>query len=278
MGRVTRRSPARLLTRDGAACTDVARVDTLAVEEPLEIRVEGRALTVTMRTPGDDFDLALGWLWSEGQIAGAEDVRTMQHCLDTAESGAPTFNVVQVTPAPGVSIDLTPRATTTSSACGVCGADSIEAIHRRSRYDLADDTTPIDPTLVLDLPRRLRERQQTFDRTGGTHAAGLYTADGELLCLREDVGRHNAVDKIVGWAVREGRLPLRGCILVVSGRAGFELVQKAVMAGIPAMASVSASTSLAVDLARSSSLTLMAFIRDPHLTVYSDVERLLTGA
>ena len=132
MGRVTRRSPARLLTRDGAACTDVARVDTLAVEEPLEIRVEGRALTVTMRTPGDDFDLALGWLWSEGQIAGAEDVRTMQHCLDTDESGAPTFNVVQVTPAPGVSIDLTPRATTTSSGVRPPSAGSTRTSRSRS--------------------------------------------------------------------------------------------------------------------------------------------------
>lgn len=278
MGRVTRRSPARLVTRAGDDCRVVSRVDTLAVEEPLEIRVDGRALSVTMRTPGDDFDLALGWLWSQGQISGAHDVRTLQHCLDTDESGAPTFNVVQVTPAPGVSIDLTPRATMTTSACGVCGADSIEAIHASSRYDLAQDRTPIDPSLVLDLPRRMRERQQTFDRTGGTHAAGLFTSEGELLCLREDVGRHNAVDKVVGWAVREGRLPLRGCILVVSGRAGFELVQKAVLAGIPAMASVSASTSLAVDLARDSGLTLMAFVRDPQLTVYSDLDRLLTGS
>lgn len=278
MGRVTRRSRALRITRaDNATGVPavVSRIDTVAVEEPLEIRVGGRALTVTMRTPGDDFDLALGWLWSEGQISGAQDVRTMQHCLDTDESGAPTYNVVQVTPAPGVSIDLAPRATTTSSACGVCGADSIEAIHRRSPFDLADDRTRIDPELVLDLPGRLRRHQQTFDRTGGTHAAGLFTADGELLCLREDVGRHSAVDKVVGWAVREGRLPLRGCILVVSGRAGFELVQKAVMAGIPAMASVSASTSLSVDLARRSGLTLMAFVRDPHLTLYADPGRLV---
>ena len=282
MGRVTRRTPARLLAvrGDGDAPHDRVllvdgRADTLAVEEPLEIRVDGRAVMVTMRTPGDDFDLALGWLWAEGQISRVADVRTLMHCLDTDERGAPTYNVVEVTAAPGVRIDLTPRATTTTSACGVCGAEDIASIQRLSRFDLDDDDVRLDPALVLDLPRRLRAGQRTFERTGGTHAAGLFTADGELLCLREDVGRHNAVDKVIGWAVRAERLPLRGCVLVVSGRAGFELVQKAVMAGIPAMASVSASTSLAVDLARSSGLSLMAFVRDPRLTVYSDPGRLL---
>lgn len=275
MGRVTRRTSSRNVTVADTGLIVGGRADTLAVEEPLEIRIDGRSISVTMRTPGDDFDLALGWLASEGQIASAQDVRALMHCLDTGPTGSPTYNVVDVSPAPGITIDLRPRATTVSSACGVCGAENIAAVQRHSRYDLTTDEVALDASLMLELPRRLRTEQLGFARTGGMHAAGLFTADGRLLCVREDVGRHNAVDKVVGWALREDLLPLRGCVLVVSGRAGFELVQKAVMAGIPAMAAVSASTTLAVDLARSTGLTLMAFVRDPRLMVYSDPGRLV---
>lgn len=275
MGRITRRTPARRLTVGGPQVSVDGRADTLAVEEPLEIRVDGTALSMTMRTPGDDFDLALGWLSAEGAIASAADVRTLMHCLDTDEAGNPTYNVVEVGAAPGVRIDLAPRATPISSACGICGSESVDVVNRRSRFDITTDRTPLDPALLAQLPERMRRGQQGFARTGGTHAAGLFDAGGELLCLREDVGRHNAVDKVVGWALRENRLPLTGCVLAVSGRAGFELAQKAVLAGIPAMISVSAATSLSVDLARRSGLTLAAFVRPPHLTVYSDPGRII---
>ena len=274
MGRVTRRSASRSVTVADAGLVVDGRADTLAVEEPLEIRIDGRAVTVTMRTPGDDFDLALGWLAAEGQITSATDVRTLMHCLDTDATGAPTYNVVDVSPAPGSY--RSHAALNDDEQCVRCGgAENIAAVRQHSRYDLGTDQVRLDPSVIVDLPRRLRADQQGFARTGGMHAAGIFTADGELLCLREDFGRHNAVDKVVGWALREDRLPLRGCVLVVSGRAGFELVQKAIMAGIPAMAAVSASTTLAVDLARSAGLTLMAFVRDPRLTVYSDPGRLI---
>lgn len=275
MGRITARTPARRLTLGPQGVLVDGGADTLAVEEPLEIRVDGVALSMTMRTPGDDFDLALGWLSAEGAIAGASDVRALRHCVNADTAGRRTYNVVEVTPAPGVRIDLPARATTTTSACGICGSDSIDVVHRRSRYEVARDSVRLDPGLLAELPGRMRHHQPGFARTGGTHAAGIFDADGELLCLREDVGRHNAVDKVVGWALREDRLPLTGCVLVVSGRAGFELAHKAVLAGIPAMISVSAATSLSVDLARRSGLTLAAFVRPPHLTVYSDPGRIV---
>lgn len=275
MGRITRRAPARRITVGARGPVVDGRADTLAVEEPLEIRVDDAAVTVTMRTPGDDFDLALGWLHAEGHIAAAADVRTLMHCNDTDEDGHPTFNVVDVTPAPGVVFDITPRASTTTSACGMCGAQSIADTRRRSRYDLREDRTTFEPALLSGLPDRLRERQPGFARTGGLHAAGIVDAAGEPLCVREDVGRHNAVDKVVGWALRQELLPLRGCVLVVSGRAGYELAQKAVLAGIPLMVSVSATTSLAAELARESGLTLASFVRGDRLTIYSDAGRVV---
>lgn len=275
MGRITPRTRAWRLEVRADEVRVQTRPEVVAVEEPLEIRIDGRSVAVTMRTPGDDFDLVLGWLHAEGLIAAAGDVRTLMHCQDLDERGRPTFNVVDVATPPGAPLDVTPRAVVTSSACGMCGAASIEATRRRSRYDLGDDEVRLDPRLLVDLPRRLRAHQSGFDRTGGTHAAGLFDSAGELLCVREDVGRHNAVDKVVGWALREERLPLRGCALVVSGRAGYELVQKAVLAGAPAMVSVSATTSLAVDLARESGLTLASFVRDERLTIYSAPGRVL---
>jgi FdhD protein len=276
MGRVTRRTPAVRVevTPDGVRST--GRPDTLAVEEPLEIRVGGRSVTVTMRTPGDDFDLALGNLLTEGVLRRSDDVAQLMHCLDEDESGSPTYNVVDVTLAPGVVADLdrSARSGYQSSACGVCGKTSIDAITATSPYAVADDAVRLSPVVLAGLPDVMRASQKVFDRTGGLHAAGIFTPAGDALVVREDVGRHNAVDKVVGWAAREGRLPLTGHVLVVSGRASFELVQKAVMAGLPALVAVSAPSSLAAELAEQTGLTLVGFARAPRLTVYARADRL----
>lgn len=254
------------------------RPDTVAVEEPLEVRVNGTALTTTMRTPGDDFDLALGWLLSERAITRADDVAGMMHCTDVDESGSPTFNVVEVTLARGVELSegVSARRSYTSSACGICGTESIEAVLHADTPDLraTGGAVRLDPQVLCGLVDTMRAQQVGFDRTGGVHAAALFTTDGELLCLREDVGRHNAVDKLVGWAAREGRDLREGHVLLVSGRAGFELVQKCVLAGVPVMAAVSAPTSLAVELARRAGLTLVGFLRPPRFTVYAGGDRL----
>ncbi|NQX10873.1 formate dehydrogenase accessory sulfurtransferase FdhD [Microbacteriaceae bacterium VKM Ac-2855] len=252
------------------------REDVLAAEEPLEIRVGGRRFSVTMRTPGDDFDLVAGFLVSEGVLTAADQLAAMRHCANESPTGENLYNVVDATVRGGRAALLLDRerAVFTSSSCGVCGLASIDAVATESAWSVADDDIVISPELIVSLPDRLREAQGLFDRTGGAHAAGLFDADGTLLCLREDVGRHNAVDKVIGWALREGRLPLRRSILQVSGRASFELVQKAVMAGIPALAAVSAPSSLAVDLARRSSLTLVGFSRGGGFNVYAGEERL----
>ena len=276
MGRVTSRTPSVRIevTADGVQAT--RRPDTVTAEEPLEVRVAGRALAVTMRTPGDDFDLAIGFLLTEGLISAAGDVATLMHCQDEGEDGRPTYNVVDVVLQPGVALpDVSlERSFYTTSSCGVCGKASIDAVRVRSTYDVGGDTTALPPQLLLRLPEALREHQKVFDRTGGLHAAGLFTADGGLLAVREDVGRHNAVDKLIGWAAREGRLPLTGCVLMVSGRASFERPQKALMAGIPCLAAVSAPSSLAVELAVESGMTLVGFLRPPKMTVYAGPQRL----
>jgi FdhD protein len=261
-----------LRVRDGAASQ---RPDTLAVEEPMEIRVNGRPLTVTMRTPGDDFDLAVGFLVSEGVVHATSDVAGVRYCFGATADGGNTYNVVDVRLASGVA---TPDASLernfyTTSSCGLCGKASLEAVRTTSAWSVADDESRVGPELLATLPDRLREAQRVFDRTGGLHAAGLFTAEGELRCLCEDVGRHNAVDKVVGDALRGGRLPLRESVLMVSGRASFELVQKAVMAGIPMLAAVSAPSSLAADLAEDSGLTLVGFLRGPSMNVYSGAHR-----
>ena len=242
------------------------RADLLAVEEPLEIRVDGTPLTVTMRTPGDDIDLAAGFLYTEGLLASLSEVREIRMCDE---------NVAAVTVAEGASLIPASRQFVTTSACGVCGKDSIEAIRVRSRFDVAADPARISPALLAALPDRLRAAQRVFATTGGLHAAGLFAADGELLVLREDVGRHNAVDKVAGWALRSGRLPLAGCVLLVSGRASFELVQKAVMIGVPVLAAVSAPSSLAASLATETGLTLVGFLRGSGMNVYAGAERVL---
>jgi FdhD protein len=281
MGRATaRRAVVRIdLDAPGQA---VRRPDDLAAEEPLELRV-GRAgpgrrtpLAVTMRTPGQDIDLAMGFLITEGVIGAAEDVVTAQLCAGTDTPN--TYNVVDVVLGDDVPPPVTDpsRNFYTTSSCGVCGKASIDAVRTRSRFTVVDDPLVVTPRILATLPEKLRAAQRTFDRTGGLHAAGLFTADGELVVLREDVGRHNAVDKVVGWAVREHRLPLRGHLLMVSGRASFELTQKAWMAGLPLLAAVSAPSTLAAELADEAGMTLVGFLRGRTMNVYSRPDR-ITG-
>jgi len=291
MGRVTeRRRVIRISTANGPtgaagagtggapAGDRRAAPDTLVAEEPLEIRI-GRSggprppLAVTMRTPGDDLDLAMGFLLTEGVITAAPDVVTAVLCAGTDEPDS--YNVVDVTLAghvPPPAVDLSRNFYTTSS-CGVCGKASVDAVRTRSRFVLTGDRAPVAATTLVTLPVRLRAAQRLFARTGGLHAAGLFTTSGDLVALREDVGRHNAVDKVVGWAVREERLPLSGHVLLVSGRASFELVQKAWMAGIPVLAAVSAPSTLAVRLAETAGMTLVGFLRDTTMNVYAHADR-----
>ncbi|HEX6917245.1 MAG TPA: formate dehydrogenase accessory sulfurtransferase FdhD [Phycicoccus sp.] len=274
MGRVTTRVPRTRVDLGHAARTE--RVDTVAVEEPLEVRVGSEVVTTTMRTPGDDFDLALGHLLTEGMIGSAGDVATMMHCTDVGPDGSPTFNVVEATLGPGVGL-LRPareRTEAMTSACGVCGSASVDAVRTTSRFPVDADPLVLDAAVVAALPAALEARQPVFDRTGGVHAAALAAPDGSLLAVREDVGRHNAVDKLVGALARERELPLSGTVLVVSARASFELVQKAGVAGIPALVAVGAPTSLAVDLARELGLTLVAFARGTSFSVYSRPDRI----
>lgn len=273
MGRVTeRRRTIRI--RDGAVST---RPDTLVAEEPLEIRLNGKPLAITMRTPGDDFALAAGFLVSEGVLALGSEVQSIVYCAGAKDDGSNTYNVVDVRLAPGVPMpDITlERNVYTTSSCGLCGKASLDAVRTTARFPI-NDTPPVrvEPALLSGLPDRLRAAQQVFDRTGGLHAAALFSEDGEMLDIREDVGRHNAVDKLVGRALRQNLLPLSRAILLVSGRASFELAQKAVMAGIPVLAAVSAPSSLAVDLAAETGLTLVGFLRGASMNVYAGDERI----
>jgi FdhD protein len=272
-GRLTRRTKIRRFSTDGQS---VDKEDALAVEEPLEVRVNGTSFSVTMRSPGDDFDLVAGFLVSEGVIWSAEQLVSMRFCAGTDDQGLQTFNVIDAklsagTAPPDLSLE---RHVYTSSSCGICGTASIEAVHKAAHFGHLADETAFSASVLGSLPDRLREHQKVFDRTGGVHAAGLFDAAGDLLCLREDVGRHNAVDKVVGWALREGRLPLGGTVLQVSGRASFELVQKAHMAGIPVLAAVSAPSSLAVEHAESAGLTLVGFNRGGGFNAYAGIDRI----
>lgn len=272
MGRLAQR---RWVDRiaDGAA---FSREDNVITEEPLEIRLDGRPLVVTMRTPGNDFELTAGFLVSEGVVCRADQVRSLRYCTGGSERGRNRFNVVDAVLDPGIVVPgaSLERNFFATSACGVCGKASLETVHTRATWDIAVDDFPLDSALVLSLPGELRAAQALFDKTGGLHAAGLFSRRGGLMCAREDVGRHNAVDKLVGWAVQEDRLPLRETVLLVSGRASFELVQKATMAGIPALAAVSAPSSLAVELAEESGMTLVGFVRGSSMNVYTGAHRL----
>jgi FdhD protein len=251
-----------------AASVDVLRLpagererDRVAVEEPLEIRIGGCPVAVTMRTPGHDEELALGFCLSEGLEPGGASLPP-DLAANTVEIEAPGFDPERLR-----------RSFYTSSSCGVCGKGALEAV----AVDAAavGSRLQVAASLLAQLPERLRAAQPAFAATGGLHATGLFEPDGELLCLREDVGRHNAMDKVVGWAFREGRLPLAGEILCVSGRLSFELVQKAAVAGCPIFVAVGAPSSLAVELARDRRLTLCGFVRDGRLNVYTETWRVL---
>lgn len=290
MTRASQRRRVHRYTADGGG---TGRADTLAGEEPLEIRLDGRPFTVTMRTPGHDFDLVAGFLVSEGVVRAPAEIVQMDYRSGVGPDGQRTYNVVEVRLAPGVALPDTSmeRHVYTSSSCGVCGTASIEAVTKVSSFDPAADRTGLSVPALLALPDRLRTGQKLFSTTGGVHAAGLFRfpdgpdgdgdgdGDGagepELLCVREDVGRHNAVDKVVGWALRENLLPLGSTVLQVSGRASFELVQKAYMAGVPALAAVSAPSALAVDLAERTGVTLLGFSRGTSFNAYAHRERLV---
>ncbi|MFF0225858.1 formate dehydrogenase accessory sulfurtransferase FdhD [Streptomyces sp. NPDC004629] len=254
-----------------------ARADTLAAEEPLEIRLNGSSLAITMRTPGDDFALAAGFLVSEGVLASVDDLRTITYCAGATEDGRNTYNVVDVRTARGVTADefALQRNFYTTSSCGLCGKASLDAVRTTARWPMPEDPSfSLTPQVLATLPDALRQGQRVFERTGGLHAAALFDERGQLLDLQEDVGRHNAVDKLVGRAFRKGLLPLSRSVLMVSGRASFELVQKAVMAGIPVLAAVSAPSSLACDLAEESGMTLVGFLRGDSMNVYAGSRRI----
>ena len=277
MGRVTARRRVQHVTADDA----VARPETLVVEEPLEIRVNGAPITVTMRTPGSDVELAQGFLLTEGVITRRADVLTARYCKgaesDEAGLSQNTYNVLDVTLAQDVGVpdvDVTRNFYTTSS-CGVCGKASLEAVRLTSRHAPGDDPATVSAETLSALPQRLREAQKVFASTGGLHGAALFDTDGATLAVREDIGRHNAVDKVTGWALEHDRIPLAATVLLVSGRASFELTQKAVMAGIPVLAAVSAPSSLAVDLAAQSGLTLVAFLRGESMNIYTRPDRVV---
>ncbi|MDX3451414.1 formate dehydrogenase accessory sulfurtransferase FdhD [Streptomyces sp. ME02-8801-2C] len=280
MGRVTERRKV-IRIREGAVS---ARPDTLVAEEPMEIRLNGKPIAITMRTPGDDFALAVGFLVSEGVLAERRELQNIVYCAGATSDGSNTYNVVDVSTAPDVVLpDITlERNVYTTSSCGLCGKASLDAVRTTARWAIDDGAgappVRLAPELLASLPERLRASQRVFDRTGGLHAAALFTEEGELLDIREDVGRHNAVDKLVGRALQNGGLPLSRTILLVSGRASFELAQKAVMAGIPVLAAVSAPSSLAVDLAAESGLTLVGFLRGANMNVYAGEDRIALRA
>jgi FdhD protein len=257
--------------------------DDLAVEEPLEIqlapsgleRAEPRALSVTMRTPGHDEELAAGFLFTEGVIRDLWDLRSLEPCRSGKGCSA---NVVQVSlwEEPAAVLGRVQRAFTTTSSCGVCGKASITALRSRSPFPpVAEGSPPFFPARLLhQLPERLRAAQAVFAATGGLHASALFDLAGTCRILREDVGRHNALDKVIGRALLDGLLPLREHLLLVSGRAGFELVQKAAMAGLPLLGAVGAPSSLAVDLAREAGMTLVGWLRDGRFNVYTGAWRI----
>ncbi|CAM4285324.1 formate dehydrogenase accessory protein [Mycobacterium basiliense] len=272
MGHVT----ARRRVKHVAAGRAITRPETLAVEEPLEIRVNGAPVTVTMRTPGADIELAQGFLLTEGLIAHREDVQTIRYCQERGEDGVNTYNVVDARLAPGLELpDLgVTRNFYTTSSCGVCGKASLEAVRLISRFSPGDDPATVNVATLREMPKQLRGAQKVFASTGGLHAAALFEVDGTMLAVREDIGRHNAVDKVIGWALEHDRVPLGAASLLVSGRVSFEITQKALMAGIPVLAAVSAPSSLAVSLAEQSGITLVAFLREDSMNVYTRPDRI----
>ena len=251
--------------------------DRLAVEEPLELRVAGRPVGVTMRTPGNDFELAIGYCVSERLVASPEDIEAVRFCAPEGE--VQEFNVLTVDLRPGVPVPdpSLDRLAVTSSSCGVCGKASIEAV-TVACPTLAGDGLAVPSPVLSAIPVRVRDAQRVFEQTGGLHAAAICDAEGEVRCVREDVGRHNAVDKVIGWAATERRLPLAGMVLFVSGRCSFEVVQKAAVAGVPLVAAVSAPSSLAVELAEQVGMTLVGFLRGDTMNVYTHPHRVTLPA
>ncbi|WP_433662868.1 formate dehydrogenase accessory sulfurtransferase FdhD [Nocardia sp. CA-128927] len=269
MSRVTARRRMRRISPTG----EIQRPDTLAVEEPLEIRIGGESLTVTMRTPGNDVDLVHGFLLSEGMIGVAEEIMAARYCAGTDEDGRQTYNVLDLTLRNPV--QTRPRNFLTTGACGLCGKTALDEVRTLSKYPITEAGPVVDTQVLSGMPDTLRSKQILFEATGGLHAAGLFTADGTALAVREDIGRHNAVDKVIGWALRENLVPASDLVLIVSGRASFELVQKAAMAGIAMLGAVSAPSSLAVDLAAETGLTLAAFLRGDTMNVYTHPDRIV---
>lgn len=267
---------ARITTFDNGATTD--RSDVLATEEPLEIRVvlagASRTVAITMRTPGSDFELAVGFLYGEGVITRPEQVVTISYCKDSDLPPEQLYNIVIVELDPTSSPDLRPldRHFYTSSACGVCGKASLEAMTLRGVERMPTGAT-VSAAMISGLADEMRAAQGLFESTGGLHAAGLFDLDGNLVAVREDVGRHNAVDKLVGWALLERRLPLDDHIVMVSGRSSFEILQKCLAARVPIVCSVSAPSSLAVDVANEFGMTLVGFVRGPRFNVYAGADR-----
>lgn len=273
------RARVTVVERGGAT----VRNDKLATEEPLEIRLVSGALrqtvTVTMRTPGADFDLTAGLLFSEGVIRQRDEIERMEYCVDDELDPTQRYNIItaQLRPRPDRDLSTIGRAMAATSACGVCGKSSLDQIEPRlCAAPISSDLT-VSSDVILALPERLRSRQSVFAQTGGLHAAALFDRDGRLIAAREDVGRHNAVDKLIGWVVLDGRMPLSDAILMVSGRIGFEIAQKAAAAGVPILAAVSAPSSLAVDLANRFGLTLIGFLRDERFNIYAHPRRILVA-
>ena len=252
----------------------VTHKDFLATEEPLEIRLlaahQKQTLAVTMRTPGNDFELSAGFLLSEGVIHSRENISKITYCVDKDVSGEQRYNIVNVllraTELPQLS--TLERHFYTTSACGICGKASLEQLENRNLAAI-ENNLEVPAQLLYDLPQKLRKSQGLFEMTGGLHAAALFDKTGNLLAIREDVGRHNAMDKLLGWAMLENKLPLSEYIILVSGRASFELVQKALVVGIPIFCSVSAPSSLAVDVAKRFNMTLVGFLRDEKFNIYA---------
>jgi FdhD protein len=255
------------------------RPDTLATEEPMEVRLISagakQTVAVTMRTPGADFELAAGFLYGEGIVSSPEDIEKISYCVDADVDAEQRYNIVNVELRGGRDYDLRPleRHFYTTSACGVCGKASLEQLELRG-CPVIPPGPEIAAETVYSLPKKLREAQGLFEATGGLHAAALFDAEGELVALKEDVGRHNATDKLVGWALLEGRLPLSEHIVMVSGRSSFEIMQKCLVAGVPVVCAISAPSSLAVDVAQEFGMTLIGFLRGNRFNVYAGFDRL----
>lgn len=254
-----------------------SRSDQLATEEPLEIRLVSpqKTVAITMRTPGADFELAAGFLYSEGVVKNREDIERISYCVDATVDKEQRYNIVNVKLREGLRVDFQPleRHFFTTSACGVCGKTSLEALRSRG-CSVIPKGTEVPVEVIYSLPEQLRSSQRVFSSTGGLHAAALFDSQGQLLAVREDVGRHNALDKLVGSALLSGELPFSDRIVMVSGRSSFEILQKCLVARVPIICAVSAPSSLAVELAREFGITLVGFLRGERFNVYAGKERL----